>query len=130
MGDWKVPADLKFAESDEWFRVEGDVVTIGITDYAQEQLNDIVFVDLKETGDSIDAGKSFGEVESVKAASELYSVVGGEVVDVNASLEDEPEIINTEPYEGGWMIKIKVDDLSPLENLMDATAYAAYCDER
>lgn len=130
MGDWKVPADLKFAESDEWFRVEGDVVTIGITDYAQEQLNDIVFVDLKEAGDSVSAGESFGEVESVKAASELYSVVGGEVVDVNASLEDEPEIINTEPYEGGWMIKIKVDDLSPLENLMDATAYAAYCDER
>jgi glycine cleavage system H protein len=130
MGDWKVPADLKFAESDEWFRVEGDVVTIGITDYAQEQLNDIVFVDLKEAGDSVGAGDSFGEVESVKAASELYSVVGGEVVDVNASLEDEPEIINTEPYEGGWMIKIKVDDLSPLENLMDATAYAAYCDER
>jgi len=130
MGDWKVPADLKYAESDEWFRVEGNVVTIGITDYAQDQLNDIVYVELKEVGDTIDAGDSFGEIESVKAASEVYSVVAGEVIEVNEALEDSPEIVNADPFGSGWMVKLQVEDTSPLNTLMDAEAYDKYCDER
>jgi len=130
MGDWKVPADLKFAESDEWFRVEGDVVTIGISDYAQDQLNDIVYVEFKEVGDEIGAGDSFGEIESVKAASEVYSVVAGEIIEVNGDLDDSPEIVNADPYGSGWMVKIKATDTSGLDALMDATAYDKYCDER
>ena len=130
MGDWNVPADLRYSQSDEWFAVAGDIVTIGITDYAQDQLNDIVYVEFREAGDSIAAGDSFGEVESVKAAAELYSVLAGEIVEVNAALEDEPELVNAEPFGAGWMVKLRVDDLSALASLMDATAYAAYCDSR
>ena len=93
MGEWKTPAELKYAETDEWFAVDGDVVTVGITDYAQDQLNDIVYVEFKDAGDAVDAGDSFGEVESVKAASELYSVVAGEIIEVNMGLEDAPEVV-------------------------------------
>ena len=130
MGDWKVPADLKYAESDEWVRVEGNVVTIGISDYAQDQLNDIVYVEFKEVGDSLDAGDSFGEIESVKAASEVYTVVAGEVIEVNEELEDSPELVNADPYGSGWMVKLQVEDTSALDALMDADAYNKYCDER
>lgn len=130
MGDWNTPAELKYAKSDEWFRVDGDVVTIGLSDYAQDQLNDIVYVEFKSVGDSIDAGESFGEVESVKAASELYSAVGGEITEINEDLEDTPETINGDPYGAGWLVKIKTSDLSALDGLMDADAYATYCDER
>lgn len=130
MGDWKVPADLKYAESDEWFRVDGDVVTIGITDYAQDQLNDIVYVEFKEVGDSISAGDSFGEVESVKAASELYSVVAGEIAEINEDLEDSPETVNADPFGSGWMVKIKASDVSGLDALMDASAYEEFCKDR
>ncbi|MDE2819630.1 MAG: glycine cleavage system protein GcvH [Chloroflexota bacterium] len=130
MGEWKVPAELRYAETDEWFAVDGDVVTIGITDYAQDQLNDIVYVEFRDPGDSIDAGDSFGEVESVKAASELYSAVDGEIIEVNAALEDSPEIVNADPFGAGWMVKIRAEDLSALQALMDAAAYDAYCDSR
>ena len=130
MGDWNVPADLKYAESDEWFRVEGNVVTIGITDYAQDQLNDIVYVEFKEVGDVLAAGDSFGEIESVKAASEVYTVVAGEVIEVNSDLEDSPETVNADPYDAGWMVKLQVEDTSALVGLMDAAAYDKYCDER
>ncbi|MCY4017878.1 MAG: glycine cleavage system protein GcvH [Chloroflexi bacterium] len=130
MGDWKTPAELRYAETDEWFAVDGDVVTIGITDYAQDQLNDIVYVEFKGPGDSVGAGDSFGEVESVKAASELYSAVNGEIVEVNAALEDSPEVVNADPFGAGWMVKIRTDDVSALEGLMDAAAYDAYCDSR
>ena len=130
MGDWKTPADLKYAESDEWFRVDGDIVTIGISDYAQDQLNDIVYVEFKGVGEALDAGESFGEVESVKAASELYTVVGGEITETNADLADSPETINADPYGAGWMVKIKASDLSALDSLMDASAYAEYCENR
>jgi len=130
MADWNTPADLKYTESDEWFAVDGDVVTIGITDYAQDQLNDIVYVEFRDPGDSLDPGDSFGEVESVKAASELYSVVAGEIIAVNSDLEDEPEIVNADPYGDGWMVKIRAADLSSLDSLMDAAAYAAYCASR
>ncbi|MCY4072514.1 MAG: glycine cleavage system protein GcvH [Chloroflexi bacterium] len=130
MGEWKTPADLKYAETDEWFAVDGDVVTIGITDYAQDQLNDIVYVEFKDPGDSVDAGDSFGEVESVKAASELYSAVAGEIIEVNAALEDSPEVVNADAFGAGWMVKIRTDDLSVLADMMDAAAYDAYCDSR
>ncbi len=130
MGEWKTPAELRYAETDEWFAVDGDVVTIGITDYAQDQLNDIVYVEFKDPGDSVDAGDSFGEVESVKAASELYSAVNGEIIEVNVALEDSPEIVNADPFGAGWMVKIRTDDLSSLGDMMDAAAYDAYCDSR
>ena len=130
MGEWKTPANLRYAETDEWFAVEGNVVTIGITDYAQDQLNDIVFVEFKDAGDSVGAGDSFGEVESVKAASELYSAVAGEILEVNAALEDAPEIVNADPFGAGWMVRIRAEDVAALEGLMDAAAYDAYCDSR
>ena len=130
MGDWKTPAELKYAETDEWFSVDGDVVTIGITDYAQDQLNDIVYVEFRDAGDAVDAGDSFGEVESVKAASELYTVVAGEIIQVNSELEDAPETMNADPFGAGWMVKIRTSDLAPLDELMDAAAYDAYCDSR
>ncbi len=130
MGDWKTPDNLKYAESDEWFALDGDVLTIGITDYAQDQLNDIVYVEFKDQGDTLAAGDSFGEVESVKAASELYSAVPGEIIAVNSALEEDPEVINADPYDSGWMVKIRATDLSSLDSLMDAAAYDAYCDSR
>ena len=130
MGDWKVPVKLKYAKTDEWFSVDGNVVTIGITDYAQDQLNDIVYVEFKDPGDSIAADESFGEVESVKAASEMYSAVGGEIIEVNAALEDSPEVVNADPFGAGWMVKIRADDQSALDAMMDAASYAAYCDSR
>jgi len=130
MGDWKTPTNLRYAESDEWFSVEGDVVTVGITDYAQDQLNDIVYIELQESGDSLAAGDAFGEVESVKAASEMYTAVAGEVIEVNADLEDAPEIVNADPFGAGWMVKIRAADVSALDGLMDAAAYDSYCDSR
>ncbi len=130
MGDWKTATELKYAETDEWFAVDGDVVTIGITDYAQDQLNDIVYVEFRDAGDALDGGDSFGEVESVKAASELYSAVAGEIIEINSALEDAPETVNADPFGAGWMVKIRAKDLAPLDGLMDAAAYAAYCDSR
>ena len=130
MGEWKTPAELKYAETDEWFAVDGDVVTVGITDYAQDQLNDIVYVEFKDAGDAVDASDSFGEVESVKAASELYSVVAGEIIEVNMGLEDAPEVVNADPFGAGWMVRIRASDLASLDGLMDAAAYDAYCDSR
>lgn len=130
MADWNTPEDLKYAKSDEWFRVEGDIVTIGVSDYAQDQLSDVVYVELPEVGKSFEAGAVFGVVESVKAASDVYTVVAGEVVEVNEALEDDPEQVNQSPYEQGWFVKIKVADLSPLDGLMDAAAYTEYCNNR
>lgn len=130
MGDWNAPTNLKYAESDEWFAVEGDVVTMGITDYAQDQLNDIVYIELKVPGDALAAGDSFGEVESVKAASEMYTAVAGEIIEVNSGLEDAPEVVNADPFGAGWMIKVRAADVSALDGLMDAAAYDSYCDSR
>jgi len=130
MGEWKTRADLRYAETDEWFAVDGDVVTIGITDYAQDQLNDIVYVEFRDAGDAVEAGESFGEVESVKAASELYSAVAGDIIEVNTALEDSPETVNADPFGAGWMVKIQASEQSALAGLMDAAAYDAYCDSR
>lgn len=118
-----VPNDRKYLSSHEWFKAVGDVVTIGITKFAADELTDITYVQLPEKGASIAAGKSFGEVESVKATSDIYSAVAGSVVEVNPRLASEPELLNNDPFEAGWMIKLKVADLSPLASLMDGPAY-------
>lgn len=115
---------LKFAESHEWVRDNGDgTVTIGISEHAQEMLGDVVFVDLPEAEDEIEAGESFSLVESVKAASDIYAPITGEIVEINEELEDSPELINEEPYEGGWIVKVKMSDASELDNLKDAEEY-------
>jgi glycine cleavage system H protein len=114
-----VPEDLQYTKSHEWVRTEGDTATIGVTEHAQDELGDIVFVELPEEGDTFDAGESFGTVESVKAVSDLYAPVGGEVVEVNSALEDAPEKINEDPYGEGWIVKLRTSDeadlLSPEE---------------
>ena len=115
---------LKFADSHEWVRDNGDgTVTIGISEHAQEMLGDVVFVDLPEVEDEIEAGDSFSLVESVKAASDIYAPISGEIVEINKELEDSPELINEEPYEGGWIVKVKMSDPSELDNLKDAEEY-------
>ncbi|AEX24459.1 MULTISPECIES: glycine cleavage system protein GcvH [Vibrio] len=115
---------LKFADSHEWVRDNGDgTVTIGISEHAQEMLGDVVFVDLPDVEDEIEAGDSFSLVESVKAASDIYAPISGEVVEINEELEDSPELINEEPYEGGWIVKVKMSDPSELDNLKDAEEY-------
>ena len=125
-----VPADLKYAKSDEWVRLEGDTATVGITDYAQNQLSDIVFVELPEVGVSFKPGESFGSLESVKAASDIYLPVSGQVTEVNGALADTPELVNRDPYGGAWMVKVKIADAGDLPALMDAAAYQKYCDDR
>ncbi len=117
---------LKFSDSHEWVRDNGDgTVTIGISEHAQEMLGDVVFVDLPELEDEIEAGESFSLVESVKAASDIYAPVSGEIVEINEELEDSPELINEESYEGGWIVKVKMSDASELENLKSAEEYQA-----
>lgn len=130
MAELKFPEDLKYAESDEWVRVEGDTATIGISDYAQDALNDLVYAEFKEVGAALAAGETFGEIESVKAASEVYMPIAGEIIEVNSELEGEPEIVNEDPYGNGWMIKIRITDDTNLASLMDAAAYKEYCDNR
>jgi glycine cleavage system H protein len=114
-----IPEDLQYTKSHEWVRIEGDTATIGITDHAQDELGDVVFVELPDEGDTFDAGDSFGTVESVKAVSDLYTPVGGEVVEVNSALQDAPEHINEDPYGEGWIVKLRTTDeadlLSPEE---------------
>ncbi|MEA5611816.1 glycine cleavage system protein GcvH [Nodularia spumigena] len=117
------PADRKYAESHEWHLVQGDVVTIGITEHAVDQLTDITFVEMKPVGTSMGAGDTVGEVESVKTTSDIYSGVAGEIIEVNTALSDSPELINSDPYGKGWLVKIKVSDASGLAGLMDAAAY-------
>jgi glycine cleavage system H protein len=126
MAGLSYPEDLKYTESDEWIRVEGDSATIGVSDYAQDQLNDVVYVELPSVGDTLEAGDEFGVIESVKAASPLKIPVAGTITEVNSALEGEPEIINSDPYGAGWMIKIKISDASALAGLMDAAAYKEY----
>ncbi len=120
------PEELQYTEEHEWTLVEGDIVTIGITDFAQDSLGDVVFVELPQVGAMVEAGKPFGVVESVKAVSDVYAPVSGEVVEINEELPDAPETINTSPYEDGWMIKIKVDDPAVLDDLMDAEEYREF----
>lgn len=125
----KIIDGLYYTDDDEWVRVDGDEATVGITDYAQDSLSDIVFLELPSEGESFEMGDTFGVVESVKAAADLLMPVSGEVTAVNEALLDEPEALNGTPYDS-WMIKLNMSDSSQLENLMDATAYKAYCEER
>ena len=126
----KIEKDLLYTKDDEWLRVEEDEATVGISDYAQDSLSDIVYLELPEVGDSFDEGEPFGVVESVKAAADLFMPAAGEVIEVNESLMDEPEVVNTDPYGQAWMVRIKLEDASQLDDLMDAEAYSAYCEER
>ncbi len=125
-----IPADLKFTESDEWIRVEGNEATIGVSDYAQEQLNDIVYVELPDIGAEYGKGDTFGVVESVKAASDMHMPVSGTIIAVNEALEDAPETVNSDPYGAGWFVKITLANPSELASLMDAAAYAKYLEGR
>jgi len=126
----EIPTDLRYTSSHEWVRLEEDgTVTIGISDHAQEALGDIVFVELPEVDSTIAQGDACCVVESVKAASDIYMPISGEVVDTNQALVDEPEIINTSPYDNGWIFKIKPADEDDIEQLMDASSYEAECEE-
>jgi glycine cleavage system H protein len=118
-----------FTEEHEWIDVEGDTATVGITDYAQEQLGDIVFVELPDVGAMVDKGKDAAVVESVKAASDVYAPISGEVTEANPALEEDPALVNTSAEEEGWFFKLTIGDKSELEGLMDAKAYAAFVDE-
>jgi glycine cleavage system H protein len=118
-----VPSDLRYTKDHEWVRVEGDTATIGVTDFAANQLGDVVFVDLPEVGRKVDQFATFGVVESVKAVSDLYAPVSGEVVAVNGDLGSKPELVNSDPFGGGWMIRVKVGDAAQLGELLDAAGY-------
>lgn len=123
------PADLKYAQTHEWARLESDgSVTVGISDHAQESLGDVVYVELPEVGAEIDAHGEVGVVESVKAASDIYAPVSGTVTSVNQNLEDAPETVNGEPYEDGWLFKLKPSDLAELESLLSAEEYKEFCE--
>lgn len=113
----------RYAPDHEWAKKEGEVVRVGISDYAQDQLGEIVFVEMPEIGDRFEKGNEFGTVESTKAVSELYMPVGGKIVAVNQALEDSPELVNNEPYTGGWIVEVDPDDAGELDTLMDKTAY-------
>ena len=124
------PADLKYTKEHEWARDEGDGrVRVGITDFAQDALGDVVYVDVPEVGTEVRAGQSFGEVESTKSVSDVYSPVTGRVIERNGGLEDRPELVNEDPYGDGWMVAIELSDRSALDALLDAAAYAAHVDE-
>jgi len=125
-----IPSELKYATSHEWVRNEGDgIVTVGITEHAQELLGDMVFVELPEVGETVSVGDDVAVAESVKAASDIYAPVSGEIIEVNEELEDSPELVNSDPFGDGWMFKIKLEDESELDSLLDAEGYEASIDE-
>jgi glycine cleavage system H protein len=125
------PIDLKYTTADEWVKINGDIATIGITDYAQSQLSDVVFVELSvEVGDHVDKKGVIASLESVKAAAEVSTPLSGEVVETNASISQTPEVVNSDPYTKAWMVKIKIDDPADTKTLMDAAGYEKYCQER
>jgi len=123
------PVELKYAKEHEWVRVEGDTAVIGVSEFAQEQLGEVVYVDMPSQGDSVSAGETFGEIESVKSVSELYSPVSGEIVAVNEALSDTPEVVNSSPLGEGWMIKVRMSDPAELDELMSAEEYEAFVSE-
>lgn len=120
-----IPADLKYTKDHEWIKVNGDEATIGVTDYAQGELGDIVYVEIETEGETLDKEEVFGTVEAVKTVSDLFMPIGGEVTAVNESLADAPDTVNTDPYGDGWMIKVKISDASQLEDLLSADDYKA-----
>ena len=130
MADYDIPRTLRYSREDEWARSDGLRVTVGITDYAQQQLGDVVFVELPAVGRTVERGEPFGVIESVKAVADLYAPVSGEVVEVNDDLAEQPEAVNEDCYGDGWMVVIAVGDASELEPLLDADGYTAYVEER
>ena len=123
-----IPADLKYTKDHEWIKVEGDIGTVGITEYAQGELGDIVYIDIEETGDVIDAGDSVGTIEAVKTVADINAPVTGKVSEVNQALNDAPETVNSDPYGDGWIFKIVISDATELDGLMDAEAYKGTID--
>ena len=121
-----IPAELKYSNDHEWCRVEGEFAYVGITDFAQSELGDIVFVDIQTEGETLSAGDIFGTIEAVKTVSDLNMPVGGEVLEINDTINDQPELVNNDPYGEGWMIKISVANLDELDNLLDAEGYQAF----
>jgi len=119
-----VPSELKYTKDHEWIKIEGDIATIGITDFAQKELGDIVYVDVDTLDDTVEIDAVFGSVEAVKTVSDLFMPLTGEVVEFNESLEDEPEKVNTDPYGDGWMIKVKISDMSQVDNLLTVDGYS------
>ena len=120
-----LPAELKYTKEHEWIRVEGEEAYVGITDYAQSQLGDIVFVEVETEGDNLEAGDTFGSIEAVKTVSDLYMPIAGEVLEFNSELEDHPDLVNKDPYGKGWIIKVKIEDEAQLDGLLNADAYKA-----
>ncbi len=120
-----IPTDLRYTADHEWIRLEGDIATVGVTDYAQCELGDIVFVEVETEGEELDAEEVFGTIEAVKTVSDLFLPVAGEIVEFNSALEDDPSLINNDPFGDGWIIKVKVSDTSDVEALMNADAYTA-----
>ena len=130
MADYDIPTDLRYSIEDEWVREEGERAVVGITDYAQEQLGDIVFVELPELGAAVTKGAAFGVIESVKAVSDLFAPISGEVVAVNGDLEDHPEVVNEDCYGGGWIIAVGGANRADFDSLLDAEAYQQHVEER
>jgi len=124
------PSDLRYSKEHEWVRLQGGMATVGITDYAQHELGDVVYVELPKVGTKLTAGQSLGTVESVKAVSEIYSPVAGEVTEVNSALSETPETINKDPHGQAWLVKLKVDDSGAVAGLMDAAAYQAFISDK
>ncbi len=124
------PTNVKYTSEHEWIRIDGDVAYVGITDYAQEQLGDIVFVDITTEGETLEKGEVFGTIEVVKTVSDLFLPVGGEVLEVNPKLEEHPELVNKDPYGEGWLIKLSPSDVSEMEGLLDAEAYKGIINEQ
>jgi glycine cleavage system H protein len=120
-----IPAELKYTKDHEWVRVEGDIATVGVTDYAQSELGDIVYIEIETEGDTLDKEEVFGTVEAVKTVSDLFMPISGEVVEVNSALADAPETVNSDAYGEGWMIKVKISDASQLDDLLSAEDYKA-----
>lgn len=118
-----VPPELRYSKEHEWVRVDGDAVTIGVTDYAQDQLGDIVYLDLPSAGSNVSQADKMGEIESVKAVSDLFSPISGEVVEINQEAVDEPELVNSEPYGRGWLVKLRLSDVGEIEGLLSADSY-------
>ena len=121
----KVPADLKYTKDHEWIRIEGEVATIGITDFAQGELGDIVYIEIESLNDTLDAEAVFGSVEAVKTVSDLFMPLSGKIIELNGALEDAPETVNEDPYGEGWMVKVRCNDLSEIEGLLDAESYSS-----
>jgi glycine cleavage system H protein len=130
VADYEFPSECLYTQEDEWIRIEDDRVVIGVTDYAQQQLGDVVFLELPEVGEELRQGEAFGVIESVKAVSDLYAPITGEVLETNAALTETPELVNESCYDTGWLVAVSPSDESEYDNLMDARAYKKFVDQR